>query len=40
MRRIRNKSKKRHAARLAEIESGTGYKKRKACTRLISYQSV
>ena len=29
MRRIRNKSKKRHAARLAEIESGTGYKKRK-----------
>ena len=29
MRRIRNKTKKRHAARLAEIEASTGYKKRK-----------
>ena len=29
MRRIRNKSKKRHAERIKEIESSTGYKKRK-----------
>ena len=29
MRRIRNKSKKRHAQRIKEIEASTGYKKRK-----------
>ena len=29
MRRIRNKSKKRHAERIKEIEASTGYKKRK-----------
>jgi len=29
MRRIRNKSKKRHQQRIEEISKGTGYKKRK-----------